>query len=124
MPLNQMRFNLTHRVQHDTDNNEQTRAAKKLRGYRWHVQTLAQQTREHCYDREEDRACERQTRHGVIEKIRSWLPGSDTRNVTAIFLKIVCDLRWLKLGRDPKIAEEENHRSQDDVMQPSGRKHF
>src|SRR5215212_1427380 len=33
MSLNQMRFYLAHRVQHHANNNEQTRAAEKLRGY-------------------------------------------------------------------------------------------
>src|SRR5207253_1867347 len=85
MPLNQMRFNLPHRIEHYPDDNKQTGAAEKLRGYRWHVQALAQQTRKNGYDRQEDRSCESQTRHGVIEKVRCRFPGPDARNITAVF---------------------------------------
>src|SRR5882762_5048589 len=119
-----MCFNLTHRIKHHTNDNEQTCAAEELRGYRWHVQTLTQQTREHCYNRQENRARESQTRHCEIEKLGRRFAWTHARNVTAVLFQIVCDLRRLKLRRDPEITEEENHHCQNHVMQPAGRKHL
>src|SRR5436853_566310 len=63
MALDQMCFNLTHRIEHHTNDNEQTGAAEKLCGHSRHVQTLAQQTWQHSDDRQKNRAGERQPRH-------------------------------------------------------------
>ena len=46
MPLDQMRLDLAHGVEHDADDDEQTGAAEKLRGDRRHMQTLTEQTRQ------------------------------------------------------------------------------
>src|SRR6267143_7325716 len=64
-------------------------------------------------------AGERKPRHGEIEKIRCRFSGSDARNVTAVFLQVVRDLRWLELRGNPKITEEENHGRESDIMGPA-----
>ena len=46
MALDQMRLHLAHRVENDADDNEQTRAAEKLRGDWRNMQTLTEQTRQ------------------------------------------------------------------------------
>ncbi len=114
-----MRFHLSHGVEHDTDNNQQARAAEKLRGDGWNVQSLAHKARQNRDQSKKNRAREREPRHGEIKKVGSRFPRPDAGNVTAVFLQIVGDLRGLKLGRDPKITEKENHPCENDVMGPA-----
>src|SRR5258708_40275081 len=65
-----------------------------------------------------------QTRLVNTKKWRGGFPGTHGGEATAVLLQIVRDLCRLKLGGDPEIAEKENHRGENDVMQPSGRKHL
>src|SRR6266542_2170869 len=117
-----MRLHLAHGIEHDADNDQQTRAAEKLRGDRWDVQSLAHKTWQDCYQCKKNRAGKGEPRHGEIEKIRSRFSRSDSRNVTTVFLEIVRDLRWLELRGNPKITEEENHGCKSDIMRPAGGK--
>src|SRR6267378_1132470 len=114
-----MRFHLSHGVEHDADNNQQARAAEKLRCDRWDVQSLAHKAGQNCDQSKKNRAREREPRHGEIEKIRSRFSGSDARNVTTVFLQVVRDLRWLELRGNPKITEEKNHGRESDIMRPA-----
>src|SRR5207249_4222779 len=117
-----MCFHLAHGIEHDSDNDQQARAAEKLCCDHRHVQSLAEKAWQHRYQRKKDRAGKRESRHGEIEKIRSWFPGPDARNVTTVFLQVVGDLRRLKLRGNPKIAEEENHCPENDIMGPTAGK--
>ena len=85
MPLNQMRLDLPHRVEHDTDDNQQARASEKLRRDHRHVQSLAEKAGQDRYQREKNCASERQPRHREIEKIGSWFARTNAWNVTAVF---------------------------------------
>jgi hypothetical protein len=42
MPLNQVSFNLPHRIEHNPNNDQQTCASEKLSGNYGHVQPLAE----------------------------------------------------------------------------------
>ena len=53
MPLNKMRLYLAHGVEHNANYDQQARAAKKLRRNHGHVQSLAQKTWQHRYERQE-----------------------------------------------------------------------
>src|SRR5437764_8633679 len=122
MPLNQMRLYLTHRIEHNAHNDQKACAAEELRRDHWHVQPLAEQAWEYRDQRQKDCAGKSQPRHRVVEKIRSRFSGSNTGNVTAVFLQIVRDLGRLKLRSDPEVTEEENHRRKSEIMRPAGRK--
>ena len=88
----------------------------------WHMQSLAEQTWQYCDQREKNRAGKSESRHGEIEKVGRRFSRSHARDVTAVFLQIICDLRWLELRGDPKITEKENHRREHDIMWPAGGK--
>src|SRR6267143_499241 len=117
-----MRLHLAHGIEHDADNDQQTRAAEKLRRDRWDVQSLAHKAGQNGDQSKKNRARERKPRHSEIEKIRCRFSGSDARNVTTVFLEVVRDLRWLELRGNPKITEEENHGRKSDIMGPAGGK--
>src|SRR5439155_8014823 len=114
-----MCLHLAHRVEHYADNDQQAGAAEKLRRDGRNVQPLAHKAGQNRYQRKKNRAGEREPGHGEIKKIGSRFSGPDSGNVTTVFLEVIRDLRWLKLGRNPEIAEEENHAGKDDVMRPS-----
>ena len=115
-----MCLHLAHGIEHHADNDQQARAAEKLRCDHRHVESLAQKAWQHRYQRQKDRAGKRESCHGEIEKIRSRFPGPYAGNVTTVFLQVVRDLRRLKLRGNPKIAEEENHCPESDIMGPTG----
>src|SRR5213076_1976299 len=117
-----MCLHLAHGIEHQADNDQQARAAEKLRGNHWNVQSLAEKAWQDRYQCKKDRAGERESRHGEIEKIRSRFPGPDARNVATVLLQVVRDLRRLKLRGNPEITEEENHPRQNDVMRPAAGK--
>src|SRR5438046_6833193 len=113
-----MCLHLAHRVEHYADNDQQARAAEKLGCDGRNVQSLAHKAGQNRYQRKKKRAGEREPRHGEIKKIRSRFSGPDSGNVAAIFFQVIRDLRWLKLGRNPEITEEEDHAGKNDVMRP------
>src|SRR3982750_2776366 len=113
-----MRLDLAHGIEHYADNDQQTRAAKKLGRDHRYVQTLAQQTWQDRDHRQKDGTSEGQPRHRKIEEIRCRLAWTHTGNVAAVLLQIVCDLRRLELCRHPEVAEEENHRREKKIMWP------
>jgi hypothetical protein len=122
MPLNKVCLHLAHGIEHDAHNDQQTCATKKLRRDNWHIQSLAEETWQYRYQREENRTGKRQSRHGEIKKVRRRFSRSHPRDVTSVFLQVICDLRWLELRGDPEITEKENHRRESDVMWPAGGK--
>ena len=122
MPLNKVCLHLAHGIEHDAHNDQQTCAAKKLRRDNWHIQSLAEQTWQYRDQREENRTGKCESRHGEIKEIGGWFSRSHARDVTSVFLQVICDLRRLELRGDPKITEKENHRRQHDVMWPAGGK--
>ena len=77
------------------------------------VQSLAEQARQNRDQRKENRAGKGQPRHREVEEIRRRFARTHARDVAAVFLQIIRDLRGLKLRRDPEIAEEENHRGRE-----------
>ena len=118
-----MRLDLSHRVENHTDDDEQAGPAKKLRRNDRHVHSLTQKARQNRNQREENRARKSQPRHREIEEIGRRFSRTHARNIAAVFLQIVRDLRRLKLRRHPEITEEENHRREDCVVQPTAGKH-
>src|SRR4029450_11515932 len=114
-----MRLYLAHGVEHYADNDQQAGATEKLRRDGRNVQSLAHEAGQNRYQRKKNRAGEREPRHGEIKKIGSRFSGPDSGNVTTVFFQVIRDLRWLKLGRNPEIAEEEDHAGKDDIMRPS-----
>ena len=58
MALNQMRFDLAHRIQHYTHDNEQARPAEKLGGDLRNMKGLTKQARQHRNQGEKHRAGE------------------------------------------------------------------
>ena len=122
MPLNQVSLDLPHRVEHDTNDDQQTCATEKLSGDYRYVQPLAEEAWKNCDERQKNRAGKRQPRHREIKKISCWFSRAHTGDVTAVFFQIIRNLSWLKLCRDPEIAEEENHRCENDIMNPAGGK--
>src|SRR5205807_9748996 len=115
------RLRLTDRSKRHPDDDEQARPAEKLGCNLRHMQSLTEQTWQHRDQREENRAGKGQACHGEIKKIRSWFTWSYAWDIAAVFLQIIRNLRRLELRRDPEIAEEENHRRQQNVMRPAGR---
>src|SRR5260370_7887114 len=100
-----MPFYLSHGVEHDADNDQQARAAEKLRGDRWNVQSLAHKAGQNRDQSEKNRTREREPRHGEIKKVGSRFPRPDAGNVAAVFLHIVAVLPRLKLSPDPKLTD-------------------
>jgi len=117
--LNEMRFNLAHGVEHHAHDDQQARASKKLGGDLRHMHALAQKRRQDRDHGQEKRAGKGEPGHGIIEKIRGWFAWSNARDVGSMLLQIVRDLSRLKLRRDPEIAEKEDHRRQENVVEPS-----
>src|SRR5439155_6305173 len=101
---------------------QQARPAKELRCDHWHIQSLAQKAWQNRDQRQKNRARKRESRHREIKKVGSRFAGPHSRNVTAVFLQIVRDLRWLKLRRNLEITEKENHCRKSDIMGPAGGK--
>src|SRR5438477_10816469 len=120
MPLNEVGFNLSHRIKHDAYNNQQAGAAEKLRCDDGHIQPLTEETWKDCDQRQESRAGKRQPRHREIKKVGSRFSWPHARNVTAVFFKVVRDLSRLKLRGNPEVTEKENHRRKNDIMEPAG----
>ena len=85
MPLNEVRLHLTHRIEHDAHNDQQTCATEELRCDHGHVQTLAEKAWHNRYHRQKNRAGKREPRHREIEKVRSRFAWPDTWNITAVF---------------------------------------
>ena len=83
---------------------------------------MAHQRRQHRNQSQKNRACEGQARHCEIKKISRRFSWSYARDITAVFFQIVRDLRRLKLRSNPKIAEEENHPRQNNIVRPAGGK--
>src|SRR5207244_2035301 len=122
MPLNQVGLHLANGIKHDAYNDQQAGAAKKLRCDDGHIQPLAEKAWQNRYQGEENRAGKRESRHREIKKLGSRLSWPHARNVTAVFFKIVRDLRRLKLGCNPEVTEKENHCRKNDIMGPTGGK--
>src|SRR5437764_8473920 len=106
-----MCLHLAHGIEHHADNDQQARAAEKLRGNHRNVQSLAEKAWQDRYQCKKDRASERESRHGEIEKIRSRLPGPDARNVATVLLQVVRELRRLNLlvNAEITVGEIQSH---------------
>ena len=88
-----------------------------------HMKRLTEQARQHRNQGEKHRAGESQPRHRIVQEIRRWFTRSHPRNVTAVLLQIIRDLRRLELRRHPKVAEEENHRGNQGIVNHDRRIH-
>src|SRR3954466_7277937 len=99
MPLDQMRLHLSHRVEHDANDDEQTGAAEELRRNGGHVQPLTEQARKNRNEREENSAGKSQPSHGEVQELRRRFARTHSWNVTAVLLQIIGDLRRLELRR-------------------------
>src|SRR6266436_7089903 len=122
MPLNEVGFHLAHGIKHDAHNDQQAGAAKKLRCNDGHIQPLAEETWKDRDHRQETRASKRESRHREIKKVGSRFSWAHTRNVTAVFFKVVRDLSRLKLRGNPEVTEKENHCRKNNIMEPACRK--
>src|SRR5437870_12812323 len=120
MPLNEVGLHLAHGIKHDAHNDQQAGAAEKLRCDDGHIQPLAEKAWQNRYQGEENRVGTRESCHREIKKLGSRLSWPHARHVTAVFFKIVRDLRRLKLGCNPEVTVEEDHCCKHDISGPTG----
>src|SRR5688572_7450033 len=107
----QMRLHLPHCIQHDTDKNEDTGAAKERRHFVRHLHEAIKQVGNDCNNRQEHCAGEGDSAHGVVKIIARGLARTNARDVAAVLFQVVRNLDFIELGGDPEIREEENHRT-------------
>src|SRR5438128_11003741 len=110
-----MCFHLAHGIEHDPDNDQQARAAEKLRCDHRHVESLAQKAWQHRYQRQKDRAGKRESCHGEFEKIRSRFPGPYAGMETTVFLLSVPYFERLNMVANHKNAEEDKQTHESDI---------
>ena len=83
MTHEQMRFHLAHGIEHDADNDQQTRSAKEIGDILRNGHGIAQDNGDDGNDRQEYRASQRNAAHGAMKKIAGGLSRTHARNVTA-----------------------------------------
>ena len=98
-------LNLSHRVKRNADDNQQTRAAKELGDQRLDAHPAAEQHRQDGQNRQEDCACQRDARHGMIQKFSRVVARADAGDVTTVLLQVVGNLDGIELVRNPEEGE-------------------
>jgi len=107
----QVRFQLTHGIQRDTDHNQQTCSAKERCNQKRDVQTVGKQHREQTQRHKEHCTAESDPGHGRIQEVSSGLTGTDTGNITAFALEIFRNLQRIELRGDPEKVERHNQQT-------------
>src|SRR5437868_4673572 len=113
----QMLVDLRHRVERDTDNDQQRRSTKAERNVD-RVGDEHGQQRDEC---QEQRTRERDARYDVINVLGRLLPGFYARNETALFLQVLGDVDRVEDDRRVEVGEENDQNSLQQVIQPGSR---
>ena len=98
MTHQQVRFHLTHRIQHHADRNQQTGSAEERSHQGGHVKLPVHHRGNHGNHRQENGSGKSDFRHRIVEKFRRWCAGTDTRHITAVFFQIISNLHRLELS--------------------------
>ena len=105
----QVRFDLTHGIEHHPDNNQETGTAKKFSDCPVNIKRFIHDVRQNRNHRKENCPRQRQTRHCTVQIVGGRPPRTNTRNISTPTLKVIRDLYWIKLRRNPEVGEKQNH---------------
>ena len=105
MTHGQMGFQLTHRIQHHADHDQQAGAAEELRYHERDMEAVEKEHREERQHHQKHRAARGDPRHRRIEEVRGRLTGADAGDVRALFFEVVRDLQRVELVGDPEETE-------------------
>ena len=109
MTHEQMGFHLAHGVEEHADHDEHTGAAEEGRDGVGNVPLIVEQQRDNRDDGQKDCPSKSDAAHRVVEIFTGGLTGTNAGDIAAVFLKVVGDLQFVKLGSDPEIGEEQDH---------------
>ena len=84
----EVRLDLLHGVERDTDDDQQAGTTEAER----HLEVLLEQRRDHADDRQVQRTRERDPRQHALDVLRRVLAGTDARDEAAALLQVVRDV--------------------------------
>src|SRR4029077_5640811 len=88
----QVRFHLTHRVEHHTDQDQNVRPAEECGDRIRHAHETVEHDRNDSDHRQENSACQSNSAHGVVKIGAGGLAGAHAGDVAAMLLEVVSDL--------------------------------
>ena len=119
MTLQEEGLDLSHRVERDADNNEQSGAAEELCRHVGNLKGSAEELGKNSDDHEKDGSREGQATHRVIEEVGGRLAWTHAGNESPVLFEVVRDLGGLELGGDPKITEGKDQHCVECVVDPA-----
>ena len=116
----QVRLHDSERVERDTDDDEQRRAAEEGGYIPRNVHPAHEEHRDQRDDEKPRAADERDLRHHVVKIFSRGASGADAGQIRAVFLQVLGDVDGVKLRSDPEEREEHDERGVDDEVQRRG----
>lgn len=99
-----MRFNLGHGIDGNTNNNQQGGAAKEER----YIKLIDQNGWQYTDHTDIDSADNSQPNHDLIDKISSFLAGTNTGDETAVLFQIIGNVNRIEGYRSVKETEKDD----------------
>ena len=119
MTLKEVRFNLTHHVEHDTHKDKKAGATEELSRLWSNAHQAADDGRHDIKSGQENRTSEGKATHGEVEEVCCRLAWADAWKVTTTLFEIFRDLCGLEHRGHPEVAEEEDQSRRDTVVDPA-----